>query len=604
MPERKNYFISQTGKAQKRIYVPRACEFCNIKHIQCDRGRPCQNCLKRDRATLCKDVATTRKRQSRTTKLSPNMATTGFNDNNNTIVTRPFEFLSTGNFHTHNYNINNNSGADNFCNTTSFSLNQPHNNSNYDVSNIIENPNIFISNNMTLIKNSTMPMMNTSNIVTKNNSDMTTRNNSYIWSNRPNINQRRRSSDENTMSDITTYTTPKEGDYLNVMKNTNINNNDSDEIYSTVIDDNSKRNQNHRQCLDDISVMNILENWDMNGPRRNECNQLPVKQNQLRLQSASPMFTGVNRVMTSTKPAQFQFGQNNNPIEITDQLFNQLKHPEGVFLNNQKSLDIPHVATPPPTDFEDVENDHITPIELRKHIKTVEDLFTKSYLIKSHNYKKAFQALQDIFSQKRSLMIRDSLSNNTSNDFDNYRNTSESKLLLIKSIQFFITQFTCFAPTMNNKQLIEHEMLFTKTLLEQEQELHSVDNLIVAIWRRSGEISFVNEKFLDFFECTYKEVLGQTRFIFEFWDDETTNRYMSRYSDTMDFTRDDSIQGTLTGNPESTKSSAELEYYDLIKKDGTIVRSLASVTIEKDTSMIPILIIGQLLPVKNQSTPK
>ena len=357
------------------------------------------------------------------------------------------------------------------------------------------------------------------------------------------------------------------------------------------------------QCLDDINVMNILGSWDMNGSQKSEFNQfdiLPMKQNHLKLQSASPMFTGVNGVLSSFTPAKYQFDQNDNLNEITDQLFNHSKNLENVYLNNQRNTDIPHVDTPPPIDFENVENNQITPLELRKQIKNVQDLFTKSYLIKSHNYKKAFQTLQEIYSHKKMMMmIKYSLNDNPINNLDSFKNSNQSKLPLIQSIQFFITQFICFAPTMNSKKLMQQEMMFAKTLLEQENELSNVDSVIIAIWRRSGEISFVNEKFLNFFECTYEEVLGRTRFIFEFWNDETTNRYMAKYSETMDFTRDDPIPCNSTGNNERSNFSAPLEYYDLTKKDGTISRSLASITIEKDTSIIPILIIGQLLPIKN-----
>ncbi|AMD19352.1 HBR451Wp [Eremothecium sinecaudum] len=35
--------------------ISRACRFCHIKHLQCDVGRPCQNCVKRNFGDSCRD---------------------------------------------------------------------------------------------------------------------------------------------------------------------------------------------------------------------------------------------------------------------------------------------------------------------------------------------------------------------------------------------------------------------------------------------------------------------------------------------------------------------------------------------------------------------
>lgn len=50
---------------QARKPIQRACVFCHEKHLQCDVGRPCQNCIKRNRGYLCRDkVRKPRKRSS------------------------------------------------------------------------------------------------------------------------------------------------------------------------------------------------------------------------------------------------------------------------------------------------------------------------------------------------------------------------------------------------------------------------------------------------------------------------------------------------------------------------------------------------------------
>lgn len=50
---------------QTRKPIQTACGFCHEKHLQCDVGRPCQNCLKRNIGYLCRDkVRKPRKRSS------------------------------------------------------------------------------------------------------------------------------------------------------------------------------------------------------------------------------------------------------------------------------------------------------------------------------------------------------------------------------------------------------------------------------------------------------------------------------------------------------------------------------------------------------------
>lgn len=50
---------------QTRKPIQTACGFCHEKHLQCDVGRPCQNCLKRNIGYLCRDkIRKPRKRSS------------------------------------------------------------------------------------------------------------------------------------------------------------------------------------------------------------------------------------------------------------------------------------------------------------------------------------------------------------------------------------------------------------------------------------------------------------------------------------------------------------------------------------------------------------
>ncbi|CAL9732367.1 glucose starvation modulator protein 1 [Monosporozyma unispora] len=612
MPRGKKADTPQGDKTQKRKYVRRACEFCNSKHIQCDKGRPCQNCVKRSRAQLCRDVITAKKRKPRVKQAETNIVNKKFrNQDNSVMVTKPNNYTVPNN----NYEMI--SKSNNFCIPNNLSHNITYyipnnlnpnalNNDCYNIQNNLRRNNRY--NNVSM-NNSNFVSLNNSNVSTRNNSNLVTRTNSNIWSHESSVNPTTRTSKEcdHIMSDITAYTTSNENGCPNIIGNINMEN--TEEVCPNIITDDNA-NQRNNINMNVMNIMNILGNWDNNEPRRNEFNSInltAINPNHIRLQSASPLYRGVNGIVTSITPVRIQYSQNNDSNEMSEQLLNQIINFDDVYFENNthRNINIPRVVTPQPTDFEDIKEKQLNPLEIRKHIKNIADLFVKSKLIKSYNYRKSFERLQEVFTKKKNPMIKEFFIENKDSKHIKQRNNSDSKVILIQSIQQSISQFKCFAPTMDNKALRTHEMLFNKALLEYEQVLNNVGSIIIAIWRRSGEICFVNKKFLDFFKCSQEEILGQARFIFEFWDDETTCRYMSKHSDTMNFTRDDAIQ--LINQPllnennlnQSSNFSADSEYCDLIKKDGSTVRSMVSITIEKDANSIPILIIGQLLPIKN-----
>eukprot|EP00834_Sanchytrium_tribonematis_P000926 NODE_19_length_47148_cov_1.447810.p17 type:complete len:317 gc:universal NODE_19_length_47148_cov_1.447810:42510-43460(+) len=47
--------MDRTGIPKKRRKVTKACVYCRRSHLTCDDGRPCQRCIKRGIAGLCKD---------------------------------------------------------------------------------------------------------------------------------------------------------------------------------------------------------------------------------------------------------------------------------------------------------------------------------------------------------------------------------------------------------------------------------------------------------------------------------------------------------------------------------------------------------------------
>lgn len=490
MPKRN--FPLQGKTIQGRKYAKRACKFCNISHLRCDNGRPCQNCVKRQLDTSCIDMTVMTKRKPKKVaraKSIPQMTPVAF---------------------------------------PNFS---------------IENVGIYMI-----------------------------RNNSCNWSHESSIFPMRRYSNdsENTLINFSNWTSSKE----NFVSETAPNNNNSNGGYENA----TSRSVIHNQL----------------GPptmKRHNSEQIV-------LQSPGSVTSQVNKNISNRPLIRNQISQPN----IFDKMENNnLQNPP----NNDINFPILHNFPPyvPPQQINKVENikqSEIGSSNIGENIENVADLFKRNIIIKPHDYRNAFIKLQNYFTEK----LRYYETQQLNYDENVSHNNVSTKIVIIQIIRQYIGQFTCFAPIMNNELLVDHETIFNQKLITFQESLKkTTQNIIVAIWRRSGEICYINIEFLKFFQCTNEEILNQTRFIFEFWDDEMTYRYMSKYNDTMNFTRDDAIQFlcppaiNVISHTDETDLLTPLQYCDLIRRNGTTIRSAVNITIEKDTNSIPILIIGQLFPL-------
>ncbi|ORX78969.1 hypothetical protein BCR32DRAFT_294725 [Anaeromyces robustus] len=72
-------------KVAKRKKVSQACIFCRRSHMTCDDGRPCQRCIKRNIAHLCRDEPKTNKKKKKGGKQDPK-ATTQQNKTTSTVA--------------------------------------------------------------------------------------------------------------------------------------------------------------------------------------------------------------------------------------------------------------------------------------------------------------------------------------------------------------------------------------------------------------------------------------------------------------------------------------------------------------------------------------
>lgn len=112
--------LTEDEKKNRRP-ASRACVFCHSKHLQCSNERPCQNCIKRNRADDCQDIVRKRAKYlkneeqpqavSGDSTASPDVSVGPVKSEDvvNTLLFEPIEELPQSNASTHLHGINFNS---------------------------------------------------------------------------------------------------------------------------------------------------------------------------------------------------------------------------------------------------------------------------------------------------------------------------------------------------------------------------------------------------------------------------------------------------------------------------------------------------------------
>lgn len=141
----------------------------------------------------------------------------------------------------------------------------------------------------------------------------------------------------------------------------------------------------------------------------------------------------------------------------------------------------------------------------------------------------------------------------------------------------------------------------------------------ICIWRRSGEISYVSDEFLQLTGFKRKEILASRRFIFEFLDPTSIVNYFTNFHEYLAFGSKNQMtsnislikQGLLVNgavvrksNPIvssspmcGTNTDGIFDECHLLLSNGYYLKCATCWTVKRDSFNIPLLIMGQFLPV-------
>lgn len=527
---------------QTRKPIQTACGFCHEKHLQCDVGRPCQNCSKRNRGYLCRDkVRKQRKRSSSVIEIANQSEMTNYEDEpiERSERIQSGEILETSGTTSHN-SMNVSTINDEKAVTSQDTNQVPMEALSriQSLSNILNNPsNSFLND----------PFI--SNMVNEN-ADFKNQLERYLKKKQP-------TSDNSPMNQQFHFDSMWAGnEYMKLNDIAGIGPTDVNGEEGSHIDGN--QDQKHFNGNDSIN--------------RSSSSQLFQYLN-----------TGPSIYRTDSRPYISLDLAKSNSISQTDSS------------SGRNAVNKSDSNGPSPQQSRELE---LTPYKLRQLIKTPKDLFEKQHMIKPHNYRAASIALLQCLHRMflGSYVHPDS---DTMLSFDDHEDQNQKRSLRrnqLKQIARSIANryapiFVTLTSNMIEDDLLLQEIILQRTLLELENMARLVNCTPICIWRRSGEICFVSNEFLSLTGFSKKEILDERRFIIEFLDHQSVVNYYELFHEYLAF-------GSKEGGRYTTSDGQTVfGECNLLLHSGSFLKCACCWTVKRDNFNISLLVMGQFLPI-------
>lgn len=153
---------------------------------------------------------------------------------------------------------------------------------------------------------------------------------------------------------------------------------------------------------------------------------------------------------------------------------------------------------------------------------------------------------------------------------------------ICQSMAEFRPIFIACSVTLTEEDMIFMEQCYQRTLLEYAKLLEQIGTP-TCIWRRNGQISYINEEFEILTGWTREELLNKMTFIVEILDDESVRDYFKTFSSVAykDFKGSEYMKTCRILSP--------------IK--GNIINCRCMWTLKRDISGLPLMILGNFMPI-------
>lgn len=604
---------------QTRKSIQTACEFCHTKHIQCDVGRPCQNCLKRNIGKFCRD----KKRKSR--KRIEKHGTQPYLNLGKRLVIHDVpsktvspssvhlqrDFLSSdqekpGKTPAHNtniqytYNIN-----DNFQSAGSIPRITNFNTDNGQT--VLENTsnNISASQAVHLMNDPIIPTVRKSTLNLK----------SHFLEQHKAMQQPLA-----TNCLVATSNVP-------VHSGMDASNKSDDDV-----DDETNIHFDSMWCNDEY--MKLKDIVDISTPFLPNNSQIfSLQESEYPNPSASTRGNSslhLTNLLNSTKSVNDQkdssIGHSTSTFNTYDEVVsrpfisldmlhlnrgaNANTHPS----HNAKLESECDSSSHSDADLEKHDTDFISPSKFRELVKTPQDLYDNKCLIKPHNYKLAYTKLLTTLRKKflEGAEIDKSASVKDEHSTQKHNLRYDLEVIIRSILERYAPIFISLTSNMIEEDLLLQEVTLQRALLDLENMAKLVSCMPMCIWRRSGEICFVSNEFYSLTGFNKNLLLDRTSFIFEYLDHKSVSNYFQIFNELLAFGYNDinkrkkllmlnacssTSSKTTEGFSFTTDGKAIFTKCNLLLSNGLYLKCACCWTVKRDSFNIPILVMGQFLPI-------
>ena len=604
---------------QTRKSIQTACEFCHTKHIQCDVGRPCQNCLKRNIGKFCRD----KKRKSR--KRIEKHGTQPYLNLGKRLVIHdvPSKTVSTSSVHlqrdflssdqekpgktpAHNtniqytYNINDNfQSAGSIPRITNFNTNNGQT--------VLENTsnNISASQAVHLMNDPIIPTVRKSTLNLK----------SHFLEQHKAMQQPLA-----TNCLVATSNVP-------VHSGMDTSNKSDDDV-----DDETNIHFDSMWCNDEY--MKLKDIVDISTPFLPNNSQIfSLQESEYPNPSASTRGNSslhLTNLLNSTKSVNDQkdssIGHSTSTFNTYDEVVsrpfisldmlhlnrgaNANTHPS----HNAKLESECDSSSHSDADLEKHDTDFISPSKFRELVKTPQDLYDNKCFIKPHNYKLAYTKLLTTLRKKflEGAEIDKSASVKDEHSTQKHNLRYDLEVIIRSILERYAPIFISLTSNMIEEDLLLQEVTLQRALLDLENMAKLVSCTPMCIWRRSGEICFVSNEFYSLTGFNKNLLLDRTSFIFEYLDHKSVSNYFQIFNELLAFGYNDinkrkkllmlnacssTSSKTTEGFSFTTDGKAIFTKCNLLLSNGLYLKCACCWTVKRDSFNIPILVMGQFLPI-------
>lgn len=153
---------------------------------------------------------------------------------------------------------------------------------------------------------------------------------------------------------------------------------------------------------------------------------------------------------------------------------------------------------------------------------------------------------------------------------------------MCRSMTEFRPIFIACSMTLTEEDMIFMEQCYQRTLLEYSKFIGQIGTP-TCVWRRNGQISYINEEFEILTGWTREELLNKMTFIVEILDDDSVRDYFKTFSSVAykDF-----------------KGCEQMKTCRLLTPlEGQVVNCGCMWTLKRDISGLPLMILGNFMPI-------